>query len=555
MALVTGGELVVRTLARAGVARVFGLHGAHLETMFQSCLDHGIRLIDTRHEAAAGHAAEGHARATRTLGVALATAGPGFTNIITSIANAFIDRTPVLYLAGDAPLGGAETNTLQGGIDQVAMVRPITKWAHRVTSAEQLPRLVAEAIRIATAAPSGPVLLCLPVDVLTASVDDAAVWQPSCLAIDSPALPAPGLVKAAIELLAGACRPVLLAGSGLWQAHGEHELRAFVEAAGIPVFSDYAAHGLLPSDHPLYGGTYHKLVEHSAAEQRPDVVLALGVRFGLFTLGRSETLLPHTARIIHVDTDPRELGLVRDAAVPVLADSREFLVALRHASADRAWPDWKPWQRTIATAGTARRARLEQEAGSPGATIHPYRAVSAIVDTITEDTIVVADGAECYHWLNEVIRQRQPGGYLAHGLLGTMGFGMGLALGARAARPERPVLAVIGDGAIGFSIAEFDTMARHGLPVVVVILDNRSWGACRHLQEMTAGPERLVGTRLDNAHYEQVAAGFNCHVEVVTDLAALGPAIGKAFASGRPACINVMIDPAPFPPELLMVTL
>jgi acetolactate synthase I/II/III large subunit len=171
MTKVKGGELVVRTLERAGVSRVFAIHGAHLESLFQSCLDHRIPITDVRHEAAAGHAAEGYARAGRRLGVAMVTAGPGFTNAVTSMANAYIDRTPVLYLAGSAATRDAETNGLQSGIDQLAIARPIMKWAHRVAATADLPRLIAHAVRLATTGPTGPVLLDLPVDVLNAEID------------------------------------------------------------------------------------------------------------------------------------------------------------------------------------------------------------------------------------------------------------------------------------------------------------------------------------------------------------------------------------------------
>src|SRR3990172_1043866 len=215
MAKITGGEMVVRMLARAGVSNIFAIHGAHLETIFQSCLDHNIHLIDTRHEAAAGHAAEGYARTTRGLGVALVTAGPGFTNAITSIANACLDRTQVLYLAGSAALQEAETNTLQSGIDQVAIARPITKWAHQVGTAEQLPRLVAQAIRIATSPPTGPVLLDLPMNVLTTMLDEKSVRFPETIVLDAPAAPAARLITQTIELLRNAARPVLMIGKGV----------------------------------------------------------------------------------------------------------------------------------------------------------------------------------------------------------------------------------------------------------------------------------------------------------------------------------------------------
>src|ERR1700728_4785120 len=187
MAKVTGGELVVRTLMKAGVTNIFGLHGAHLETIFQSCLDHKIPITDTRHEVAAGHAAEGYARSTRGLGVAMVTAGPGFTNVITSLANAYLDRTPVLYITGSSGLAEAETNTLQSGLDQVAIATPITKWAHRITVTQTIPRLVAQAVRMATSVPMGPVLLDIPLDVLGGQVDEESVQIPEHVLLDSPA--------------------------------------------------------------------------------------------------------------------------------------------------------------------------------------------------------------------------------------------------------------------------------------------------------------------------------------------------------------------------------
>src|ERR1700691_6606092 len=184
MGKVTGGELVVRTLMKAGVTNFFGRHGAHLETIFQACLNHHIPITDTRHEVAAGHAAEGYARATRSLGVAIVTAGPGFTNVITSIANAFLDRTPVLFITGSSGLGDAETNTLQSGLDQVAVATPITKWAHRITVTQQIPRLVAQAIRMATSGPMGPVLLDIPADVLGAQIDYLSAPIPADVLVD-----------------------------------------------------------------------------------------------------------------------------------------------------------------------------------------------------------------------------------------------------------------------------------------------------------------------------------------------------------------------------------
>ena len=546
MAMVTGGELLVRTLEKAGVRRIFGLHGAHLETIFQACLDHDIPVLDTRHEVAAGHAAEGYARATRKLGVAMITAGPGFTNVITSIANAYLDRTPVLYLSGAAALRDAETNTLQAGIDQAAIARPITKWTHQITTVQQIPRLVAQAIRLATSGPTGPVLLDLPADVLGAQVEAESVPIPEPAPI-APIAPAQQAVARTVELLRAARRPVIMAGVGAWQAGCAAELHEFVARSGIPVFSDFQAHGLLPSEHPLYGGTFHKMADLTG-EQRPDVVLALGVRFGLFTLGSSDRLVPSAASVIHVEIDPKEIGRLRSVALGVVADSRQMLLALNSAAA--TWPDRSSWSGSIQDLKRTRLEKQARETARSAPPIHPYQAVAAVVDSIDSDTTVVADGAETYHWLNEVIRQSRPGSYITHGFLGAVGFGMGLALGAQSADPARRVLCLVGDGAFGFTMAELDTMVRHRLPIVVVIMNNRSWAASQHFQEIVSGKARVTGTRLSDARYHDVAHALGCHSQHVTQIEELRPAIKTAFASGKPACINVEIDLAPLPPEL-----
>ena len=550
MAMISGGELVVRTLLRANVKHIFGLHGAHLETIFQSCLDHKIPITDTRHEVAAGHAAEAYARATRSLGVAMATAGPGFTNIITSIANAYLDRTPVLYISGSSALNQAETNTLQSGIDQVAVVTPITKWAHRITVAPDIPRLVAQAVRVATSGPMGPVLLDMPMDVLTAQVDENSVAVPDRVLVDSRPGPEAHAVDEALKLLSTAHRPVIMAGVDAYMSGANEELRALAEATGTPVYSDFQAHGLLPSNHPLYGGTFHKMADLSAPDQRPDVILAVGVRFGLFTLGMSDLVVPTASKIIHIEIDPKEIGRLRQVAVPIVADPRATLGALSARAKSQKWAERSRWQQTIRSAKTERCKRMQKDLERTSPPIHPLQAVSAIVDNIAENTIIVGDGAEAYHWLNEVIRQNHPGSYITHGFLGAVGFGLGLALGAQVAHPHRPVLCLAGDGAIGFTIAEFDTMVRHNLPIVAVVMNNHSWAASQHFQEIVSGKDRLNATELRDANYHKVAEAFGAHGQRVTEIKDLGPALKAAFASGKPACINVAIDLAPIPPEV-----
>jgi acetolactate synthase-1/2/3 large subunit len=296
-------------------------------------------------------------------------------------------------------------------------------------------------------------------------------------------------------------------------------------------------------------------------------VLALGVRFGLFTMGISERLVPSSARLIHVESDAKEIGRLRDAHVAIVADSREVLRAMNarlraRDGADNAgasgasstaisdWPDLSSWQKVVRDAKASRLARHREQYSAPSARIHPYQAVTAIADNLPKNSIVIGDGAESYHWLNEVIRQENAGSYITHGFLGAVGFGLGLSLGAQVAFPDRPVLCLVGDGAVGFTIAEFDTMVRHNLPIVVVVMNNRSWAASQHFQEIVSGRENVLGTRLGDAKYHDVARAFGADGVHITQLADLGPAIKAAFASRKPTCLNVEIDVSSIPPEV-----
>ncbi len=350
---------------KAGVHDIFGLHGAHLETIFQSCLDHKIPITDVRHEVAAGHAAEGYARAGRRLGVAMATAGPGFTNIVSSIANAIWTARRCSISPGRAGTHDAETNTLQAGIDQVAIATPITKWAHRIEDAADIPRLVAHAIRIATSLPGGPVLLDMPNNVLASLVDEDSVRIPETIILHTAGSPSQGQVEQALDILAAAERPVIMAGVGAFQAGVTDELLAFVEATGIPVFSDFAAHGLIPSSHPAYGGTYHKMDDLKAEGGQPDAVLALGVRFGLFTLGAGARFAPLDAKLIHVEVDPKEIGRLRDVDQAVVACPRAFLRVANPVAAARTWKDMTPWRATIKSARAKRWAKQKDGLAQP----------------------------------------------------------------------------------------------------------------------------------------------------------------------------------------------
>jgi acetolactate synthase-1/2/3 large subunit len=547
----SGGELVVRTLIHAGVTHVYLLYGGHMQPICEGIRAHGLSYVDMRHEVTAGYAAQGWARATDSFGVAVVSAAPGFTNIISSIANAYCDRTAVVYISTSAALGDAETNNFMSGIDPVAMIKPVTKWAHCVTRTEDIPRLLAHAIRIATSPPNGPVLLDIPWDVVFGRSADGDVDIPKLIQFEADPLPRPQAVEQALRLLSSARRPAIVAGEGAAHRGVAEELRAFVSKTGIPVFATYDAYGLLPDNHSLYAGGARKMTRLREPGNSPDVVLALGIRFGFMTVGPNG-LVPAGTEVIQVDVDPKEIGRTRAITVPMVASSREALRALNAGCASHSWPDWSAWHRILQDSRAAHRTELDAQAAGRELPIPPYLAARAIVDSVGDDVFIVADGADAHMWIAEAARPDEPGRFFSHSsYFGCLGYGLGFAMGVQNAHPGKRVVCVIGDGALGLTLAEFHTLARHNLPIVVVVMNNRAWGATSHYQDTTvfAGNGQHFATDLNGAEYHAVAAALGCHAALVTRVEQLGPAMKAAFASGKAACINVEIAREDVPPD------
>ncbi|MGW0705856.1 thiamine pyrophosphate-binding protein [Streptomyces sp. NPDC002643] len=549
MPLVSGGDLVVRLLQQAGVDRMFGINGAHIDAVYQAALDHRLPIVDTRHEMNAGHAAEGYARVRNAFGVALLTAGGGFTNAVTSMANAHLDRTPVLYLAASGPLANDQTNTLQAGLDQVAIATPVTKWAHRVTRASLIPRVLARAIRIALAAPRGPVLVDIPWDVLTEQIDLPDLTTELLRGADH----GPGLSHAGAEqildLLAQARRPVIIAGSEVPRSGAGGELRAFAERLGIPLMADYEGLGAITPGSLNFGllQGLHGLPPGG----EPDLVIMAGLRFGLTTAHGSGALIPRAARVVQIDPSAGELGLLQPVSLSVAADPLPVFQDLNRALTLRqaSGPEPTGWQATLRA---HLRRRLEAVACQvvPDERVHPYDAVCAIAAALPDRSVVVADGALTYLWLSEAISEAPVSAFLCHGYLGSMGVGMGVALGAQAAvAPGTNVVLVTGDGSVGYSLGEFDSMVRAGLAVVVVVLSNRAWGATLHAQELMHGKDRVVNNRLENGSYAAAALALGADGYQVRALDELAPTLAKALLSGRPSCVEVHVSLDPIPPE------
>ncbi len=554
MATVDGGELVVRMLEREGVRQIFALHGGHIDTIFQACLDHGVKIYDTRHEQAAGHMADAWARFTGRPGVVVVTAGPGVTDVVTAVANAHLDAVPMVVLGGRHALAEDEMMPLQE-LHGVALMQSITKWVRLVRDPRRIPEYLATAFREATTGRPGPVFLELPVDVLTAEVDDETVTMPQAYRPEQAPAPSPEAVDQALALLAQAKRPLIMAGRGVWFAGATAELREFAEMTHTPVVANAMVRGALPEgEHPLAFGSFVTAgTAFLSAAGGPDVVLLLGGRFGLFTGGTSP-FVPPQATVIQVDIEGEEIGRFRDVQLGIVADCRQALRAFIAAAGGRPFDGHQDWLEALTRGRDALRASFEQVMRSSEECIHPYRLAHEVNRYLGGDGIVVADGGETAIWMELAVTPKRAGSYVFHGYLGCLGTGIPFGLAAKVAHPDQRVVVITGDGSVGLNFAEFDTAVRHRLPIVVVVNNDQAWGMCKHEQVVRYGDQRIVATELGPTHYEKAAEGFGVHGEFVERAADIVPALERAFASGRPACVNVMTDPAVISPVVLLTT-
>ncbi len=548
------GELAAAALAGLGVTEVFALHGSHLDPLFMACEEFGIRLTDTRHEASAGHAADAYARASNgKLGVCAVTAGPGFTNALTAMTNAYLDRIPTLFIAGAAPIREAEANTLQGGFDAVAMARPVTKWAQRVAEPGRIVEFVRRAGEIALSGAPGPVFLEIPIDVMFWPTDEAlpdvSSWQRA-----APAAPSADAIDRVLGMLRAAERPVIIAGGGAMLSNSGDRLRRLAEHCGIPVIAGQKALGVLPEDHPYYAGAAAGLAAAAAAGQPADAVLLAGARMGMFLGGAMGAIIPANAVVAQIELNAEEIGRVRMADLPIIADVGTTLDALIAAAAGCDWTRRDEWAALLrGFRGNARKAFADAPRETRPNMIHPGHAVAAVMDALPEGTAVVTDGGEAGNWVGDLVRSPGAGQHLRCGYLGCLGISQGFAIGAARANPDRPVVCFAGDGGAGFNIQELDTMLRHRLPIVMVILNNAEWGMSRNAQNLLYGKNREVIVALRDTHFETIAEGFGVKGVRVDRYEEIAPAVREAFASGEPRLINLVIDAAVMHPRTRMM--
>ena len=524
---VHGGWLVARSLKSRGVSKLFTLSGGHLFSIYAGCKEEGIDVIDFRHEQSAAFAAIGWAKATREPGVCALTAGCGVTNGMSAIASAQADGVPLVALGGRAPEMRWGMGSLQE-IDHLPFVKPLVKSAITVKEPAKIARTTAEAIDTAAEPPMGPAFVDYPLDVVF-SESEGKVPDPAPVPERVP-----DGVEQAAKLLAEAGRPAIMAGTNLYWGQAEHELRELAEAFGIPVFLNGLGRGCLPPDHELYFSR-----ARGSALQGCDVALVIGVPLD-FRLGFGDSF-GEESKLIQLDFAPSRLEKARQPDLALSGDIGAALTAIREAvPADpQRTSTWVNRLRVIESEKRAEEREMLDDDRSP---LHPMRLYRELGEFLDRDAIVVGDGGDFVSFAGRVWETWEPGTWMDPGPYGCLGAGPGQAIGAKLAHPERQVCLLLGDGAFGFSGMEFDTMIRQNLPIVAVLGNNGIWALEHHPMKFLYGYSLAAELRPET-RYDEVVSALGGHGELVRTPDDLRPALDRAFASGKPALINVLTDP------------
>ncbi|MCB9498743.1 MAG: thiamine pyrophosphate-binding protein [Bacillales bacterium] len=539
MAKLNGGQLIEKVFQNEGVKYIFGIPGGHIYPMMESCDENGIKFIGVRHEMTAAYMAEGWALTTGNIGVCTGTAGPGFTNMVTGIANAACDDAPILCVGGKASTDQFDRNEMQD-FNQIPIVQEMTKYARQVPDEKRIPEYFGRAISIATSNTPGPVYLEVPREKMEGKVEESEVELQKTWRIENRIAANEADVKKAAELINNSERPMVIAGGGAFWSKSAKELTEFIEKIECPIFTRNAGRGIVPDYHPLamtIGSHKHPVC--AAALQNSDLIIVIGTRPG-FTLSR--LAFPKTTKVIRIDINGAEITNQIDLEVGLVGDVKTVLNQLLPLVKVAKHTEWVSELKETkqAMAGFMAPAFV-----SPQVPIHPLRLVAELAKRVDKDTILVIDGGDTASWGNMVLPAMGPGQLLtiAAGSFGPLGVGMPYAMSAKLAHPDKKVILLTGDGAYGYGAMEVDTCMRYGIKVTTIILNDACWGMIKNSEAKKAGPDKeLVGLYLRETHYEEVCKALGGYGELVTDPAKIGEAIDRALSSDKPAVVNVMTD-------------
>jgi len=542
-----GGRLAAEALIERGVEYVFTISGGHITPIYQFLENSPVRLFDTRHEQAAVFMAEAYGRLMRRPGVAMVTAGPGFTNALSAVANARLANSPLVLISGSVGLESIEKLDLQD-MRQAPVIEPIVKRAFVCHSPQRIPEFVDLAFRNAVSGRPGPVYLELPVDVLNAGVDPGKVRKVNTTCCDSHPVDLESAAKI-IGMIRNAKKPLVIAGSGSWYSGAADELVRFVENTGIPALTSCQGRGAIPDTHPLCFESSLAIRPGAAlvANTSADLVIFLGSRMNLYYIFGD--VFNQAARIVQVDLEPEEMGRNRTVDLAVISDVKALLKECNRliqaaGISEGLKSSFKGWVDSLIAADRDSKDQTKPLWESDAVPIHALRAAHEINTFMDKsDDIVVADGGDAQVWMGMTRTVRRPGTYLDSNLYGCLGVGLPYANAAQLTHPGKRVCLFCGDGSIGFNFMEFETAIRKKLPIVAVISNDLGWGMIRHSQQLRLGHPIREGTEIGYVPYHRLVealGGFGIEVRNPGDIR---PALEAAFASGRTACINVMTDP------------
>ncbi len=528
---VSGGELAVRRLQSHGVDVLFTLSGGHLFPVYDGCVKAGMRIVDTRHEQTATFAAEGLAKLTRRPGVAALTAGPGVTNGVSAVTTAHFNGSPVVVLGGRAPQARWGAGSLQE-FDHVPLMAPITNRAATATSVDTVPVEIDATVAAATTPHRGPAFLDFPMDVL---FSHAAPSEDAAPAIQRGAEADPDAVAAVARLVAGAAAPTLVVGTDVYWDGAWDAMRRFAEMAGMPVFMNGLGRGLLPADHALAFSR-----SRGIGLKEADLVLVAGTpldfRLGFGRFGE--------ARVVHIVDRPDRVAGHAELAASVGGDLGGIFDALCEALARAGGPpDTSSWVERLTADETRRREADEATLTSAADPIHPARVYGELRRILDRDAIVIGDGGDFVSYAGKFVDSYLPGHWMDPGPYGCLGTGLGYAVAARVAHPDKQVFLLCGDGAFGFSGLDFDTLVRHDLPVVAICGNNGIWGLEKHPMQALYGYD-VAADLQPGCRYDKVVEALGGFGQVVTRAEEIGPAIARALEADVPAMVNVLTDPA-----------
>jgi acetolactate synthase-1/2/3 large subunit len=525
-------------MKKHGIDHLFGIVGGHVYPIFEGCAAEGIRVIAVRHEESGAHMAEGWALTTGRIAACIGTAGPGFTNMLTGVANAHAGSSPLLAIGGRAGIREFDTRALQD-FNQIDIIKPMTKFARSILQTTRIPEYFDMAIREATSGRPGPVYLETPQDRLFTELDPAEVQMPG--STGPTPLPAgdPRDVEKAIALIDQAERPVVIAGGGVWWAQAQEDLKAFVERAGLPLFTRAAARGCVPDDHPLVIAP--GLAAHPATQvalSQADLIILLGTRFGFTFEARA---VPPTTKIVRVDIEPSalfngresEIGIVGDAAVVI----RQLTDGVKKASR-------REWIERLQESAQLLVQAVEPALNSDQSPIHPLRLFNEVSKFVDADTVVTVGGGDVCAWGNIILPAPGPGQFLSiiSSIFGCLGVAVPYGIAAKLAHPKKKVIVTTGDGSFGLTGMEMETAVRHDIPIVTIVGNDQAWGMIKR-DVMKQRGEAHPACDLAPTRYDKIVEGMGGHGELVEKPEDIGPAIQRAIDSGLPACVNVMTDP------------